>query len=73
MDDLLAARGAGKTICPSEVARALTADWRPLMPMVHAVVRQRARAGEIELRQRGQLITPDEVGGVYRIARRGDR
>ncbi len=30
-------RGAGRTFCPSEAARALSADWRPLMPRVRAV------------------------------------
>ena len=31
---LTAQRGAGKSICPSEVARALRPDWQPLMPVV---------------------------------------
>lgn len=30
-------RGVGKTICPSEVARALADDWRALMPEVRSV------------------------------------
>ena len=30
-------RGAGKTICPSEVARTLAHDWRALMPDVRRV------------------------------------
>ena len=34
--DLLARRDAGQTICPSEAARALAADWRPLMEPVRA-------------------------------------
>ena len=36
--DLLAARGPGKTICPSEAARLLGGDdaFRPLMPIVRA-------------------------------------
>lgn len=35
--DLAHRRGAAKTFCPSEVARALSTDWRPLMPQVRAV------------------------------------
>ncbi len=37
---LLAARSPGVTICPSEVARAMTSDenWREAMPAVHAAV-----------------------------------
>ncbi len=31
------ARGMDKSFCPSEVARALAEDWRPLMPRVRAV------------------------------------
>ena len=34
--DMAEARGAG-TLCPSEVARALAEDWRPLMGRVRAV------------------------------------
>ncbi|WP_341799021.1 DUF3253 domain-containing protein [Rhodovulum adriaticum] len=34
--DLAHRRGRGKTLCPSEVARELAADWRPLMPRVSA-------------------------------------
>ena len=37
---LLAERAPGKTICPSEVARALAQDneaqWRPMMPAVRS-------------------------------------
>lgn len=35
--DLAHQRGAAKTFCPSEAARALAADWRPLMPEVRRV------------------------------------
>ncbi len=37
---LLGARAPGATVCPSEVARAMTAgqDWRSAMPAVHAAV-----------------------------------
>lgn len=31
------ARGRTKTFCPSEVARELAADWRPLMPRIRKI------------------------------------
>lgn len=34
---LATARGPGKTFCPSEAARRLAADWRPLMTDVRRV------------------------------------
>ena len=35
--DLAHQRGRGATFCPSEAARALASDWRPLMPDVRRV------------------------------------
>ena len=72
---LLNARATGATICPSEVARALhPVRWRPLMPAVREAASLLALAGEVELRQRGQVIAPlAEVRGPLRIGRvRGD-
>ena len=68
---LLAARAAGATICPSEVARAIApSGWRPLMPRVRDVAATMAVAGEVELRQRGRVVPPlDPVRGPLRIAR----
>ena len=34
---LAEARGPDRTFCPSEVARALSDDWRPLMPDIRRV------------------------------------
>lgn len=30
-------RGRDKTFCPSEPARALSSDWRPLMPHIRRI------------------------------------
>ncbi len=68
---LLDARGAGKTICPSEAARRLAAphgDWRARMKDVHAAVDTLAARGAITLTWRGTLKS--ERRGPYRIARR---
>jgi hypothetical protein len=56
----VAARGAGRSICPSEVARALSADWRPIMPQVRGVARDLARSGRVLITQGGQPCDPDE-------------
>ena len=67
---LLRARARSATICPSEVARALAPlDWRPLMPRVREVAATMAIAGQVELRQRGRVVSPfDELRGPLRIA-----
>ena len=70
IDALLAERGDGKTICPSEAARRLAGeggDWRAHMDQVHAATRDMAAAGKIRLTWRGEPM--DEPEGPYRIAR----
>jgi Protein of unknown function (DUF3253) len=68
---LLAARGAGKTICPSDAARAVGADdWRPLMEPARAAARRLVAAGEVEITQRGTVVDPSTARGPIRIRRR---
>lgn len=65
---LIAARGDGKTICPSEATRALDADaWREAMPRVHAAAAELAAAGKVVLTQRGVAKTSGDIVGAYRI------
>jgi hypothetical protein len=70
---LLDARAREATICPSEVARAIAPNrWRPLMPAIRDAARRLARAGRLELRQRGSPVAPDaDVKGPIRLARPG--
>ena len=69
---LLAARGAGKTICPSEAARAVGgADWEPLVEPARAAARRLVAAGEVEITQRGQVVDPSTARGPIRIRRTG--
>jgi hypothetical protein len=63
-----AARGADKSICPSEVARALAADWQRWMKPVRAAAIRLARTGEIEILRKGKPVTDlDAVRGVIRL------
>jgi hypothetical protein len=71
MLDLIAERGAGKTICPSEVARALGGPhpdgWGPLMQPVRRVAVRLARDGRIAILRKGKPVDPDDFRGIYRL------
>ncbi|MEV6639129.1 DUF3253 domain-containing protein [Amycolatopsis sp. NPDC051371] len=65
---LATARGVDSSTCPSDAARAVAADWRPLLPRARELARQLARAGRVELTQRGRPLDPDgEWRGPIRI------
>ncbi|MDT8911980.1 DUF3253 domain-containing protein [Amycolatopsis sp. PS_44_ISF1] len=53
------ARGADSSTCPSDAARAVADDWRPLLPRARELARQLARAGSVRLTQRGRTLDPD--------------
>jgi hypothetical protein len=67
--ELLDARGPEKTICPSEVARALAgdADFRPYMDTVREAAAKLADAGRIEVTQKGEPVRIGEVKGPIRL------
>ncbi|WP_204450879.1 DUF3253 domain-containing protein [Actinokineospora baliensis] len=56
---LAEARGMDSSTCPSDAARAVTDDWRPLLPRARELARDLARAGEVRLTQRGAVLDPD--------------
>ncbi len=58
--DLALRRGPSKTFCPSEVARCLAEDWRPLMPEVRRV----AAGLPLTVTQRGQVVAIDAPGPI---------
>jgi hypothetical protein len=60
-------RGAGKTICPSDVARALATDWRGLMPHVRSVAAQMAERGELRVTQKGVAVDALLARGPIRL------
>lgn len=59
-------RGPDKSFCPSEAARALARDWRPLMPEVRRI------AATLPLRatQTGVKVDPLTARGPIRLALR---
>lgn len=60
-------RGMDKTICPSEVARALDNEqWRDLMDAIRAVGQTLAAEGKIVVTQRGQVVNPEAAKGPIR-------
>lgn len=69
--DLLQCRGPGKTICPSEAARALAdadGDWRAHMESVHTCVDALLEEGAITISWKGKQL--GQRSGAYRIAHR---
>jgi hypothetical protein len=69
---LLARRAPGRTICPSEAARALDADgWRARMDAVRAVAFAMADRGELEVTQRGEVVDGRAARGPIRLRRPG--
>ena len=71
---LLDRRGAGSTLCPSEVARAVAAsagkaDWRGEMPSVHVAIDSMVAEGMVRLSWKGEARPVRD--GPYRIGRAG--
>ena len=65
---LLDRRAEGRTICPSEAARALRPhDWRPLMQPVRDVAAQLADEGRLEVTQRGEVVDVRAAKGPIRL------
>ena len=69
---LCAERGPGRSICPSEVARALAGTdekrWRLLMHPVRETAFHLAREGRIQVLRKGRPIAPEQAHGVIRLA-----
>lgn len=70
--DVLAARGAHKSICPTEAARALAGNpadesWRRSLAPVKLAAQRLARAGKIQVLRKGKPIDPETLHGVVRL------
>ena len=66
---LLAEVGAGRTISPTDAARALKPDteWHVLMPPVRRAAVKLALAGSIVIYRKGKPVDPSDFKGVYRL------
>ncbi len=70
--DLLAKRGAGKTICPSEAARTVAGSdkrdaWEPLMEPARSAARRLVAAERIVITQGGQIVDGSTAKGPIRL------
>ena len=61
----LAEARAPLTFCPSEAARRLSEDWRPLMPMV----REEAKALGLRATQGGDTVDAVTAKGPIRLSK----
>ncbi|HEY8300302.1 MAG TPA: DUF3253 domain-containing protein [Jatrophihabitans sp.] len=67
---LLRHRASDRTICPSDVARAVGgSSWRTRMDAARAVAAELHDAGVVRVRQRGEDVEPRTARGPVRIAR----
>jgi len=69
---LVAERGPGKTVDPTEAARALAGShpdqWGPLMQPIRRAAVTLAEAGRIVILRKGKPVDPRDFKGVYRLA-----
>ncbi len=69
----IGALALGKSLCPTEIARALegsdTARWSGLMPAIRRLAVDMAKGGQVVILRKGKTADPDDFRGVYRLAR----
>ncbi|BCP54078.1 hypothetical protein K32_26950 [Kaistia sp. 32K] len=69
--DLLAALPAGKSVDPTEVARAVAGGdekiWRLQMVPIRAIAVRLAEEGKVSILRKGKPVDPRDFKGVYRI------
>lgn len=69
--DLINLRGPGKTICPTEAAKAVSIkNWRKLLSEVRVSAVRLAVAEKASIYRRGKPVDPLNFKGVYRIGLR---
>ena len=65
--EMLRSRAATSTICPSDVARAVDDDWRPLMQSVRDAAARLVERGRVEVTQGGEVVDVTTAHGPVRI------
>ncbi len=72
--DLCNAQGPGRTICPTDAAKAFAAErsdddlaWRRWLQQVRANAVGMCRKGELVIYRKGKPADPDTFRGVYRL------
>ena len=70
--ELLAERGEGKTICPSDAAKrvggiAARRDWEGLMQPTREAARRLVKAGKIVMTQNGRVVDAEIAKGAIRL------
>jgi hypothetical protein len=67
LTDLAHERGRGASFCPSEAARRLGVDWRPLMDDIRRVAATMQAEGALRATQSGAPVDPGSVRGPMRL------
>ena len=67
------ARGRDKSICPSEVARALAPEWQSLLGRIRTVAVALSVERRIDILRKGKPVEPEAVRGVIRLRLRDPR
>lgn len=69
---LVAERGPGKSVDPTEAARALGGDhpdqWGPLMQPIRKAAVALAEQGRLVILRKGKPVDPRDFKGVYRLS-----
>ena len=69
---LIAERGPGKTLDPTEIARQLGGPhpdgWGPLLQPIRRVAVALAEQGRVVILRKGKPVDPHDFRGVYRLA-----
>jgi len=64
---LTSERGADASICPIEVARAMSPEWRQLLTAVRRGAIRLTEAGRIDILRKGKPVTGEAVRDVIRL------
>ena len=70
--ELLAERGEGKTICPSDAAKRVGGtetrrDWEGLMQPTREAARRLVKAGKVVVTQNGRVVDAETAKGALRL------